>query len=408
MRLARRFPRTFLLLILSCAGLFAPAAAPPAAAQNDPDGLPEVDEGAVANVTQNVNPEERDQKAWDALRQANAELEKTDPAAALAQYRQFMARPALAPFVGIRVVRDMAQLYLTGLRNAAKAHELWDWGIKRYATHPAMGDLVADKAWALLNARQPAEAAALVRAHREQLMQGWQQVAMPALQAFSDALKQQDTSAGREEQIAALREMLLQFPSLLGGPIQFYDWLYNDLTEALIKQKRGEEALGWARLRFMLAPYESDAVERASRTLVSVWSAVEPGGKSLGAFAEAQRDGAKLNPLAQVKLPSVQAEVLRERMKSLPDDQMPQRIALLLWLGETRAAMMAAQKMWLGQPEGAAATEGIRQVMRVFKAHDLNLKRSNAFLKFVKTNQGENPLKAFMQETQQQGAPGGK
>jgi hypothetical protein len=58
--------------------------------------------------------------------------------------------------------------------------------------------------------------------------------------------------------------------------------------------------------------------------------------------------------------------------------------------------MATARALMLDQPQSNA---GMLEVCRVFKAHDLNFQRANAFLEFCKTGQGEDPTVAFLKET---------
>jgi hypothetical protein len=57
----------------------------------------------------------------------------------------------------------------------------------------------------------------------------------------------------------------------------------------------------------MVAPYEADAIDRASRMLVKVWSARDPDKKQLDEFAKAQKDATVANPLAAMPLPLIYA-----------------------------------------------------------------------------------------------------
>ncbi len=58
--------------------------------------------------------------------------------------------------------------------------------------------------------------------------------------------------------------------------------------------------------------------------------------------------------------------------------------------------MLEARRLMIDQPRTNA---GLLEVCRVFKFHDLNLKRANTFLEYVKSGQGANPVTDFLQET---------
>jgi len=150
-------------------------------------------------------------------------------------------------------------------------------------------------------------------------------------------------------------------------------------------------------LRFVCAPYEADAIDRASRMLLKVWSAKDPEKKQLDEFARAQKDNAIANPLAAVSLPPVDEKLVAERLSRLTQSSegARERGTLLLWLGDDKAAMRQAQK-WL-QLRGAEKT-GAFEACRVFKAHDLNLQRANAFLGWLKAKEGPDPVQEFLKE----------
>ncbi|MDQ3814358.1 MAG: hypothetical protein M3347_10455, partial [Armatimonadota bacterium] len=169
------------------------------------------------------------------------------------------------------------------------------------------------------------------------------------------------------------------------------------LTDTLLKQKREAEALSWAKLRWMSAPYETDPIDRASRLLVKVWSAVDPERQGLQGFAEAQKDSSKPNPLREVKLPPVDEKALQDRLAHLGSGAgaASERIALHIWMGAWDKAMLEAQKLLENKD---TATQGALEAARTFKAHDLNLQRANAFLTWLKTKEGPNPIDEFLKE----------
>ena len=63
------------------------------------------------------------------------------------------------------------------------------------------------------------------------------------------------------------------------------------------------------------------------------------------------------------------------------------------WGSVGLAAMREAQK-WLNT-KGSEKT-GALEAVRVFKAHDLNLLRATAFLKWLKDKDGANPIDEFL------------
>ncbi|MDQ3812938.1 MAG: hypothetical protein M3347_03200, partial [Armatimonadota bacterium] len=208
-------------------------------------------------------------------------------------------------------------------------------------------------------------------------------------------LEEQDKT---DELIALLTRTLVSFPGafLDPGPPN-WDWIYPQLINALLRRQRPDEALGWVRVRFAMSAYNEDAMTRAMRLLTHTWNMVDPSGRALLSLVATQRDGSQPNPLATVKLPAADPQLLSAQWARLGQGRSAahDRINLHILAGDHRAAMIEALRL---MTEANAAKEGALEVCRVFKAADLNLKRANAFLRFFNTGEGDNPLEAFFQE----------
>ncbi len=72
---------------------------------------------------------------------------------------------------------------------------------------------------------------------------------------------------------------------------------------------------------------------------------------------------------------------------------------LLLLTGQPREAMLQARRTLVGDPTN---DRGLREAALVFKVVDGDVARANAFLSFYQTNRGQNPMTAFLKETETQ------
>lgn len=154
-----------------------------------------------------------------------------------------------------------------------------------------------------------------------------------------------------------------------------------------------ESAAGYAKLNFMLCPFDEKSTQDAMQLVVKVWTAKYLAQPKIQELIGAQQDPSKPNPLRDVKLPEITAADLQKRFELARDA--PGRISVLIIKGDFKAAMVEARGLMLDRP---ASTEGVMQVCRVFKAQDLNLTRANAFLAYMKSGEGANPVTQFLQE----------
>ncbi|HEY0076168.1 MAG TPA: hypothetical protein VGB77_18850 [Abditibacteriaceae bacterium] len=358
-----------------------------------------IDPDIVTDNLTNQTPEERDRKAWEKLRAENKETETANPQAAVKAYQAFYeAKPKLAAPLAISLTRTVARLYADNLKDQNKAQELLLWGWDKYKTSPESGELLADQLKLLNEQKQYSKSIELLAAQWKDLRRSYTHFAVPALEEGVKAIKAQDkTPEQKAEQLSDLvMQAFLEFPYLVGGQVQFWDGkFYDPLMQILLDAKRYDEALSWAKLRFIAAPYEADAIDRASRMLVKVWSAKDPEKRQLDEFAKAQKDVTIVNPLSAVSLPLVNADLITERLARLDKSSAgaPERTTLLLWQGESKQAMREAKK-WL-ELRGAEKT-GALEACRVFKAADLNLLRATQFLTWLKAKEGPSPVDEFL------------
>ena len=116
------------------------------------------------------------------------------------------------------------------------------------------------------------------------------------------------------------------------------------------------------------------------------------------AFGLAQRDAQAPNPLREVGLPTWNKKILRRAIQGTTNDSA--KVTMLIADERLGEALKVAQTMIESDPLGVRGAAGVRGVAQVFKAHDLNTVRANAFVKWIaKPNaEVENPLPALERE----------
>ena len=339
-----------------------------------------------------------DRKAVAELRKANQEMEKTNQEQAVEAYRKFMEqRPDLDPFVAVDLAATMVDICYTRLKQTDKALQLCDWALDTYkGSRYAMGALTA-KARILILEKRPTEAQELLEKEWDRVMAGGRDQVGPAVQQYVAAL---DAQGKRKEATAATRKVLA------GNPQVFIDWLqgvpmgwmYERVLKDHLSRNELDAALGWGKLYFITCCYYPQELERVTAFLERIWKIKEMSDRSTRAFAEALRDPAKPNPLAEVKLPEVDVDALNtfvERPLGGPDNYAI--INALLVLGRTREALVAARE-WDGKYPG-----GDELIRRVLKATYLNVKVMEDFDAFRKTGQGPNPVDALVKKLTEDG-----
>ena len=162
--------------------------------------------------------------------------------------------------------------------------------------------------------------------------------------------------------------------------------------------KEGSEAaLEWAKLRFVMANFDEESIKKATQLLTRQWMVgANLDMDSVRAFGKAQSDASAPNPLDKVELPQFPAEVKSALEIAATSGRAPVRFVALLALERNREAMLMARETLIRQP---TSPQGVEQVARVFKAADGDVARANAFVAYYNSGQGENPMKAFLEET---------
>lgn len=239
-----------------------------------------------------------------------------------------------------------------------------------------------------------------------------------SLQQYARAVDAQNLPEKSEHLRDKLARALIEMPALFDDRQQasggwFSGWMYEKLVDLEDKAGHKDQALGWARLYFAEAAFESKVIERATKVLARQWG---QNGQfpALRAFAAAQtvsddKDGAKpaANPLLSVALPSLPSELLQESLEQYAGGQRVnysrersiEQINLLIAANQLAAAMRQAERILVQEP---LSQQGAQEVARVFKAHDGSIGRSNQFLDYLE-GQAQNPLPQFYAQVEQEG-----
>lgn len=335
---------------LLAVGLVSPALAQPPAAVTPPIAEAN-DEGG-----------DHDLEKFARLRRQMAALEGPAPATAIAAYQKFYeARRKLQPDAAIAITSVIAQLYAQNLKQPGKALELYNWAAQKFKDEPLAAGLLVEKALLLVEMGRDAEA-------EEWLEPRW-------------------------------GELLPLGPAALLGRIDIsrtreINWFFQAATAYLLEQGQAAQALQWAKLQLVLAPYDRASLQGAVQRLEKVWAAQDADWSRREAWVQFQNNpvGAA-NPLASVTLPASPPATVAEQVTAVRDvpGRGSQRITLQLMTGQWRAAMLEACRM-AGGPESAT---GKQEVCRVFKAVDMDLGRATEFIRFLRKQTLQNPVDLF-------------
>jgi tetratricopeptide (TPR) repeat protein len=358
-------------------------------AADAPDLPPALDSTVITDPITGANPEERDRKAMDAFQKELGDLPNTDPKTAAAKYTQYLTdHPGISPMIGMHAAAELGRIYHAGVKDDTQALAIYDWGLKKWPNFQGIVFLVNERAKLLLSMGKSDEAEATYKDGLTQILHGWPQDANDPLDQYSKMLQAEGKSA---EMISVLGKFLVMQPFYLDPGPANWDWVYPRIIDTLIQEKKPEEAIRWAKLRFVMAAYDAGAIDRASRLLAKTWSSTEAGKADLDAFGKAEEDASVHNPLADVTLPDLDPAALKEKLAARGQDA--DGISMLILSGSLKEAMSQAREM---QNNKATAKQGILQVCRVFKAADLNLRRAGAYLTYLRSSQGEDPVVAFL------------
>jgi hypothetical protein len=167
------------------------------------------------------------------------------------------------------------------------------------------------------------------------------------------------------------------------------------IAKTLIDVNEEAEALAWGKLAFQLSAYEQNEVQQATDTLASLWAIHDANTINAQDFVKAQENPKHTNPLDKIPSPKLDVTAIRAML----EDKLlkpSERISVLLILGDYHEAMFQARDMLYENPYSAVS---LKEVARVFKAKDGDIARANQFVASYQNGQGDNLLKAFLQET---------
>jgi hypothetical protein len=359
-----------------------------------------------------------DLELWKRFQQQEVALLKTAPKEAVSDHLDFLraganTSPALSVTVAIDAWQSTIELAERTLKDPLMALALCDEALGLYGTAPRATVLLATKARILNYEGRYQETQAFVEANWAQVVKGPVSQARRIVWYECVALQSQEKGA---EVPAILKRILLQNALLLDEEYQATNgWMYRYLVKGLLAQGKTEEALSWAKLRWMECAFDDDHVQGAASSLAQVWQADadKNGPQALQGFITTQQSDLPAvtedkatptaNPLQAVPLPSLDNQELQAqlvRLASSAGDVLHEqnthgRINLLILSGDWGGAMTQAYKLW---QDPTTSARGVKEIARIYKARDLNLARANAFLDWLATNQGPNPLEKFFAE----------
>lgn len=333
----------------------------------------------------------------------------------------FKQRSAMHPNLGCATLSRAGDLLRDGAKDPKAAIETYDLGLQKYKDQPASAILLEGKVRTLVDTGRADEAVAALKPQIEFLFKAVEgghphHILMSSLSLRQLVIAQQDDKngeAGTKESIALLQRILWQLPVYLfehqqGAGTWENGWMYDRLIDALIKSGKNEEALSWAKLYYATCAFDEESIGRATRALGRAWAANDDFGAS-SRFAKAQAatpegNAAPKNPLTEVPLPTPAVDLLPKveaAEKTLQNalrvgqdqDGRTSRALINVYLSRGDAASLklaitTAKNLLKTMPD---RPEGAQEICRIFKAHDLNTVRANAFIAYL-GGEGKNPL----------------
>lgn len=360
-----------LLLLLAGASLPAGRADTPAATGTPAEAAP-----------QKAPPKETRKQFLIRLRRLRAQ----DATQVVAAAREFLQKEGLSPADKMVVYNAMANIQSTNLKDKAAALATIEEALQKLPASGGRLPLIESKASLLLALGRAEEAETLLQEQWPQVVKAGQTAKL--LPVYVAVLQRRDKATAA---LQLSQQVITDQLQAAGSDEDLFELMVSQLLAA----GREGEALGWAKLNFMLCPYQEKSLQGALELLVRVWTAQKLSPAPAAELAKALQSADTPSPLREVKMPALDTTVLRRQLEAT--GKPAQRITLLLALGEDRQAMLAARRLMLDKP---TSNEGVLQVCRVFKAHDLKLQRANAFLEYYKSGAGANPVAAFLQETE--------
>lgn len=321
------------------------------------------------------------------------EAAQKDAQGALALLRQFVDdHPDLSQDELLIVYQDSASsLYRRSRSQLEGALQLLEEAKSRFPKGSLRYGLISEQASLLRRAKRLDEAAALMQ-------ENWPAALAPN---FSQTRRQEMLGEyvkvlQAQNQPDAAQAVLEQALERSWRILQWQEF-HEMMVEVLAAQGRETQALSWAKLNFGLASFRAKDIASATRQLTQLWLRDANSAKAIRAFEAAQKEASAPNPLDEVALP-VWPAALGKELEAATKGGVPQRrLAALIALGRTREAMVQAHEALMRDPASPAALE---QVAWVFKAADSDVARANAFVSYYNEGEGENPMVAFLAETE--------
>jgi hypothetical protein len=321
----------------------------------------------------------------------------TDPANGIAATKDYLAKnPQLALSTRATMERLMALTYLAKLNDPKSGLAVLDAGMAEVTKAPpsadqntALATLLIAEARIFTNDRQDQQAVDLMDKNMPAMLKSRSDVLHEGLVIYGKALDQLKQS---KKMIPVIEQALVVNPAFMED-----SWMMGQLVNNLAAQGQGDVALGYARLGWMVCPFDTKSISAATNIITATWLAADLNAGKGNAFIAAQNDSKLENPLTAVKLPTLDGAALDAAMGNLPASDTDGRITILLAQGKMRDAMLAARRGLLEHPS-SDNSGAILEMARVFKAADLNLVRANAFLQYFQSGKGANPLDDFFKQ----------
>ena len=311
---------------------------------------------------------------------------RINPAKTVTEMREYLAEAAITSAQTANLYTLISAIYANDLKDNAAALTALDEGLSKLENDSERYTLVVEKVRVLIGQGKSIEADKLLQEHWAGIArQGLAPRVLPTYVSIltrnnKAPLALQITRQTTADYIESARER----PTLIAS-----------FTEQLLATGQVEEALGWNKLNFMLCAYNEKAIQNMNQLLARVWRSKNPNDTKINELLTALQDPAKPNPLREVKLPALDVAALRQReqeTRSIDD-----RISLLILIGDWQGAILAARRLMLDRPQ---SNQGVLQVCRVLKAHDLHVKRANAFIEYYASSRGTNPIVGFLSEVE--------
>jgi hypothetical protein len=309
---------------------------------------------------------------------------RVNPKKTIAEMREYLAEQPMSSSQAANLYSMISAIYANDLKDNAGALAALDEGLRKLNNLPERYTLVVEKVRVQAASGKAIDAEKVLQENWPGIVnQGLAPRVLPTYVSLLTRNNKAPLALQITRQVALENvERTRELPTLV-----------SSLTDQLLAVGQTDEALSWGKLNFLLCTYNDRSLQNAAQLLSRVWTAKNTNTNAATEFLAALQNPAKPNPLREVKLPALDVEALRRRASQtkLPDE----RVSLLILAGDWQAAILAARRLMLDRP---TSNQGILQVCRVFKAHDLQIQRANAFLEYYRSGEGANPIAEFLSE----------